>query len=125
MTVFNRVKEFLETRPDPVTGNSFTSPYRFWKDTKLSRATAYRLYNDPTYIPTGDVLNKVCSSYQIKPGVILDWEPDKPPQVATSNFDLLGDHSKSSEKNDNFSIDTPHTKLRCGVGFFSQRHLTS
>lgn len=74
--MFNRIKEFLSTCPDSVTGKPLTSAYRFWQDTQLSRSTAYRLYNDPSYIPTGDVLEKICSSYRIKPGVILDWEPN-------------------------------------------------
>jgi len=82
MTVFNRIKEFLNSHPDSVTGKPFTSAYRFWQDTQLSRSTAYRLYNDASYIPTGDVLDKICSSYKIKPGLILDWEPDDEPQAA-------------------------------------------
>ncbi len=76
MTVFNRIKEFLDNRPDPISGSDSTSAYRFWKDTDLSRTTAYRLYNDSSYIPTGEVLDKICSTYRIKPGLILDWKPD-------------------------------------------------
>ena len=87
--MINRIKEFLDNRPDPIAGNPSTSPYRFWKDTQLSRTTAYRLYNDPSYIPTGDVLEKICSTYRIKPGVILDWFPDDEPQVALTEEEKL------------------------------------
>jgi hypothetical protein len=32
---------------------------QFWKDTGLSQNTAYWLYDDPLYIPGGNVMNKV------------------------------------------------------------------
>lgn len=87
--MFNRIKEFLDSHPDSVTGKSFTSAYRFWQDTQLSRSTAYRIYNDASYIPTGDVLDKICSSYKIKPGLILDWEPDDEPQATLARQETL------------------------------------
>ncbi len=49
------------------------TPYRFWHDTGISRVTAYKLYNEPTYIPGADVLVKICDTYQIQPGAILLW----------------------------------------------------
>jgi len=87
--VFNRLKEFLGSHPDSVSGKPFTSAYRFWQDTQLSRSTAYRLYNDAGYIPTGDVLDKICSCYKIKPGLILDWEPDDQPQAFLARQETL------------------------------------
>jgi Cro/C1-type HTH DNA-binding domain len=72
----NKIKAFLETRRNLKTGKPGTSAYRFWKDTNLSRPTAYRLVADPTYIPTGDVLDKICSAYRIQPGELLVWLPD-------------------------------------------------
>ncbi len=81
--MFNRIKEFLDNSTDPISGSESTSAYRFWKDTDLSRTTAYRLYNDTSYIPTGDVLDKICSTYRIKPGLILDWKPDDGIQETT------------------------------------------
>jgi len=74
MAVRNRIKEFLENRPDSVTGKSGTSAYRFWKETNLSRPTAYRLVSDPTYVPAGEVLDKICSAYQVQPGELLVWK---------------------------------------------------
>jgi len=82
----NKIKEFLETQPDSVTGKLGTSAYRFWKDTTLSRPTAYRLVSDPTYIPTGDVLDKICSAYLIQPGELLVWTPDQ-----GTNQDMKGE----------------------------------
>jgi hypothetical protein len=50
--------------------------YRFWQDTGLSRATAYRLCDDPTCIPTGDVIEKICWAYGWHPGDFIIYEPD-------------------------------------------------
>ena len=67
--MLNRVQEFIDKRD--------ITRYRFWQDTGLGRDTAYRLCNDPTYIPTGNVLEKICSAYQIQPGELLFWKPDE------------------------------------------------
>ncbi|MGF1489875.1 MAG: helix-turn-helix domain-containing protein [Prochloraceae cyanobacterium] len=88
----------MDNRPDPITGKSSSSAYRFWKDTQLSRTTAYRLYNDSSYIPTGEVLDKICSTYKIKPGVILDWIPNTPPQEVLKEERTSTD-SKTKTKN--------------------------
>jgi hypothetical protein len=40
----------------------------------LSRPTAYRLVSDPTYVPAGEVLDKICSAYQVQPGELLVWK---------------------------------------------------
>ncbi len=77
MTVRNKIKEFLDRRPDPVSGKPGTSAYRFWKETNLSRPTAYRLVADPTYIPSGEVLDKICSTYHVQPGELLVWIPNE------------------------------------------------
>ncbi len=97
--MFNRIKEFLDGLPDSVTGKPYTSAYRFWQDTQLSRSTAYRLYNDGSYIPTGDVLDKICSKYKIKPGLILDWEPDEEPQTAIAGQEELEESEPGKEPN--------------------------
>lgn len=64
----NTIKPFLD-------GLGIT-PYRFWHDTGISRVTAYKLYNEPTYIPGADVLVKICDTYKIQPGAILVWLSD-------------------------------------------------
>ncbi len=80
--MLNRIKEFLDNRPDPVSGTEYTSPYRFWQDTGIGRDTAYRMYNDSTYVPTSKALNKICNAYKIQPGAFLVWEPDDVFQAA-------------------------------------------
>jgi len=77
MTMFNRIKEYLDKRPDPVTGEPRTSAYRFWKETGLSRATAYRLYNDSKYIPTGEVWNAICRAYGEQPGIFVRYVSER------------------------------------------------
>lgn len=67
----NRIKKFIEEKG--------ISRYKFWQDTKLGRDTAYRLCNDPNYIPTGSVLDKICTTYKVQPGEFLVWLPDDEP----------------------------------------------
>lgn len=87
--MLNRIKEFLDNRPDPISGAEYTSPYRFWQDTGVGRDTAYRMYNDPTHIPTSKALNKICSAYKIQPGTFLVWEPDDESQAELVNQEAL------------------------------------
>lgn len=68
MAVKNLVAQVLESRK--------ISRYRFWRDTGLARGTAYRLVDDPSYIPGGDVWDKVCSVLEVQPGELLMWIPD-------------------------------------------------
>jgi DNA-binding Xre family transcriptional regulator len=67
MPMKNRVGEFVKKRK--------ITAYRFWKDTGLSRPTAYRVCSDPEYPLAGDVLEKICDAYRIQPGEILYWVP--------------------------------------------------
>jgi DNA-binding Xre family transcriptional regulator len=69
MATKNRLMELLNQQG--------TTRYRFWQDTGLSRATAYRLCDDPTYIPTGDVIEKICRAYGWQPGDFIVYEPDE------------------------------------------------
>lgn len=69
MSLRNSVKEFLDQRS--------ITPYRFWKDTSISRNTAYKLYNDPFYIPREQVLEAICRTYKIQPGEVIHWVPDE------------------------------------------------
>ena len=65
----NRIMELLNQRG--------ITRYRFWKDTGLSRATAYRLCDDPGYIPTGEVIEKICRAYGWQPGDFIIYELDE------------------------------------------------
>ncbi len=68
MTVLNTIGQFISQLG--------ITRYRFWQDTDLGRDTAYRLCNDPNYIPTGQVLDKICATYKIQPGILLTWIPE-------------------------------------------------
>ncbi len=54
---------------------------RGWSSFKLSRAsdisptTTRKIYNDSTYIPSPDVLEKICVTLDIQPGDILQIMP--------------------------------------------------
>jgi DNA-binding Xre family transcriptional regulator len=71
MAVKNQVKAFVDSLG--------ITRYQFWKETELAQNTAYRLYDDPTYIPGALVLNKICTTYQdkgVQPGDLLAFVPD-------------------------------------------------
>ncbi|WP_089131535.1 helix-turn-helix domain-containing protein [Tolypothrix sp. NIES-4075] len=67
MPVRNTIKEFLEKRG--------ITRYQLYKETGIAPATAYRLYEDPTWIPQVGVLNKICDTYRIFPGELITWIP--------------------------------------------------
>ena len=50
--------------------------YRFWKTTGLNRDTAYRLYNDPSYIPGPEVMDRIAEIYGWLPGAYLYYLPN-------------------------------------------------
>ena len=68
MAVRNTIKEFIQGRG--------ISVYRFRQDIGVSQSTAYELVSNPSRIPNGDVLNKICEKYQVQPGVLIAWIPD-------------------------------------------------
>ncbi len=51
--------------------------YQFWKETGLAQNTAYRLYDDPTYIPGEPVMEKICSRYGWQPGDYIIYIPNE------------------------------------------------
>ncbi|NJR55412.1 MAG: helix-turn-helix transcriptional regulator [Acaryochloris sp. CRU_2_0] len=75
--MLNRIKEFLDNRPDPLSGSGKTTPYRFWQESGIGRDTAYRMYNDPTYIPGSGALSKICVTYGLQPGDFLIYRQDE------------------------------------------------
>lgn len=68
MAVFNRIQDFVKSQG--------ISVYRFQRDTKIGQRTAYDLYNNPGKIPSGAILDKICTFYGIQPGDIIYWERD-------------------------------------------------
>ena len=63
----NKIKEFVD--------GLGISVYEFRKRTGIAQRTAYDLYNTPFQIPSSSVLTKICDTFRIPPGEILDWVP--------------------------------------------------
>lgn len=63
MAMKNRIKEFVDGRKITV--------YQFWKDTGISRTTAYALYNEPDQYPNKNVMDAICTRYNVQPGELL------------------------------------------------------
>lgn len=69
MAVRNRIKDLVDEMNK--------TRYQFWKETKLAQNTAYRLYDDPDYIPGQTVMDKICKTYPgVQPGDFLIYIPD-------------------------------------------------
>jgi len=58
------------------------TPYRFWKDTGLHKATAYKLYEDPSYIPGREVMEKIARAYGWEPKSYITYIPDEQIRLA-------------------------------------------
>ena len=67
MPVRSKIKEFLDSRG--------ITRYRFMQDVGIAQGTAYSLYANPEQLPSSTVLAKICDTYQIQPGVVLEWVP--------------------------------------------------
>jgi DNA-binding Xre family transcriptional regulator len=65
--VINTIKEFIERRG--------ISVYRFRKDVGVAQSTAYDLVNNPDRIPNAEVLDKICTAYEVQPGEFIKWVP--------------------------------------------------
>lgn len=65
----NRIKGIVERKG--------ITPYRFWKDVGCSRDVAYKLFNDSSYIPRETVLEAICRAYDLQPGDLIEYIPDK------------------------------------------------
>lgn len=69
MAMRNKIKAFLDDQG--------ITPYQFRKDTGVAQRTAYDLYNNPDQYPGKDVMDKICSTYKIQPGDLLEWVEDQ------------------------------------------------
>ncbi|MBN3948813.1 MAG: helix-turn-helix transcriptional regulator [Nostoc sp. NMS7] len=67
MPMRNRIKEFVDSRG--------ISVYQFWQETGISRTTAYSLYNNSAQYLGRDVMDAICSRYNIQPDILLKWIP--------------------------------------------------
>lgn len=69
MTIRNRIKTLLDEMGK--------TRYQFWKETGIAQNTAYRLYDDPGYIPGSTVMEKICRTYPgVQPGDFVVYEAD-------------------------------------------------
>lgn len=65
MVVKNTILEFLNSRG--------ITRYSFWKETGISRPTAYKVADDPYYIPSGATINAICKAYDLQPGEFIKY----------------------------------------------------
>ena len=63
----NKVKQFVDGKG--------ISVYQFWQETGISRTTAYSLYNRPEQYLARDVMDAICTQYNVQPGELLEWIP--------------------------------------------------
>ena len=61
------------------------TPYQFWKSTNLNKITAYRLYNDSSYIPGREVMEVIGDVYGWHPKYYIDYVPNNVAQVVDNN----------------------------------------
>ena len=69
MAMRNKIKAFVD-------GMEMTV-YQFRQKTGIANKTAYDLYNNPLQYPGRDVMNKICSAFEVQPGELLEWVPDE------------------------------------------------
>ena len=62
--LINRLRDVLDSRG--------LSSFKLSKLTKLSPTTTRKIYTDQDYIPSPDVLERICLGLQIQPGDILE-----------------------------------------------------
>jgi DNA-binding Xre family transcriptional regulator len=66
MPVINKIKPFLDSRG--------ITRYRFGKAVGISQTTAYTLYDKPDQLPSSTVLSKICDTYRVQPGELIEWQ---------------------------------------------------
>lgn len=68
MPMRNKIKELLDSRG--------ITRYEFWKKTGVAQRTAYDLYDKPEQYPSGEVMDKICSTYGVMPNDVIEWIPE-------------------------------------------------
>ena len=67
MPVNNKIKELVDRKG--------ISVYRFQKDVGIAQRTAYDLYNNPSQLPSSNVISKICDAYRVPVEDVLVWIP--------------------------------------------------
>jgi DNA-binding Xre family transcriptional regulator len=75
--LFNNLKSLLESKK--------LSSFGLSKLADLSPTTTRKIYSDPGYIPSPDVLEKICLSLSCKPGDVLDIQSTMESSVAVGS----------------------------------------
>ena len=71
MPMINKIQEFLTEK------RQVSTPYRFWKDTGISRPIAYDLWNNRYKLPDARSYSRICDRYSAQPCDFLVWvSPD-------------------------------------------------
>ncbi|MGL5922213.1 helix-turn-helix domain-containing protein [Chroococcidiopsis sp.] len=66
--VLNNLKELIDARG--------ITRYQFWKETEFNKATAYRLYDEPEYIPGREVMERIAEVYGWEPKEYIVYIPN-------------------------------------------------
>ncbi|MFN6475254.1 helix-turn-helix transcriptional regulator [Nostoc sp. DedQUE07] len=53
------------------------SAYRFAEDTGITKNTVYSLKNNPLQFPSGEVLDRIISTYKVALDDIVEWVPEE------------------------------------------------
>jgi DNA-binding Xre family transcriptional regulator len=65
----NKIKQFVDERG--------LTPYRFWKDSGIGKATAYELYNDSGRVPDNETIRRICAVYGCKTSDLIEIKDDE------------------------------------------------
>ncbi|MCM0593337.1 MAG: helix-turn-helix transcriptional regulator [Gloeotrichia echinulata IR180] len=49
------------------------SAYRFAEDTGITKNTVYSLKNNPSQFPSGEVFDRIISTYKVSVNEIIEW----------------------------------------------------
>ncbi len=67
----------MRNRIDELIKKLGVSAYRFAEDTGITKNTVYLLRNNPSQFPSGDVFDRIISTYKVTPEEIVEWVPEE------------------------------------------------
>ena len=67
--MINQIQHFLKNE------KGVPTPYRFWRDTGISRQVAYELWNNPSRLPDARSYSRICEHYQAQLSDFIIWVP--------------------------------------------------
>lgn len=69
MTMRNRINKLIEELG--------VTAYRFAQQTGISRNTVYLLKGNPSQFPSGEIFDRIITTYQVTPNDIVEWYEEK------------------------------------------------